>query len=90
MAGHVYKLAELRERRMADASIVVEFGDGDDDKVVIPPIECWPDKMPATDDELYRAICGADAIDRYLAAGGTLRLLAAAFEDAQGVKRGKR
>jgi len=78
--AHRYKLSDYRSKRIEEASIVVELDDGTD--ITIPPADCWPDKLPRGGEALFRAVLGDDQFDRYIAAGGTMKLLDSIVADA--------
>jgi hypothetical protein len=79
-----YIWSEFREERIEEASVEVEMPDGW--VLTVPPAECWPDDLPATGGEpLFRAIVGDDEFDRFIEAGGTMKLLDQMLLDSQGV-----
>ena len=83
-------LTEFRDRRIAEASIEIELPDGP--PVVIPPPDLWPDDIDTVRDDLRemgRLILGDTEWDRFVAAGGTGKLLNALFVEAQGVSTGE-
>lgn len=84
---HKVTYSEFRDRRIAEASIEVDMGDGL--VITIPPEECWPHTMPRSLDKSMRAIIGDEQVDAYLAAGGSLRMLDAIVADVQGAPKGK-
>ncbi len=91
MSKKKYNLGEFVERRLVDAGIEIELPDG---QIVLPPPELWPDAV----NELFKAddyegaarlILGEDAHCRFVAAGGTWKLLNAILVDARGADAGE-
>lgn len=73
----VINRAEFRQKRIEEASIAVDLDDGGE-PVVIPPPDHWPDDMPSYTRkpvEAIKAIIGAEAWERWAAAGGTAKEL---------------
>lgn len=78
---HTVNLAEYKQRRTDEASIAIEL-EGDQPPVVIPPPEFWPDDLPrGGGHRLAVAILGQEEFDRFVAAGGSARIVNAIFEE---------
>lgn len=86
MPAKTYNLSEFRERRITEASVMVELPDGD--PIAVPPPDCYPDKLPRGGRALFDAIIGESEVQRFIDAGGTLRMLDKIIEDANGVDTG--
>lgn len=90
----VYNLAEFKDRRRTEGTICIELGDGEE-PILIPPPELWPDDLPVRRGAKAVAIglLGQDEFDRFVAAGGSGKILDAIFLDAtkdtQGVEPGE-
>lgn len=79
--------AQFVERKRDEGSVPIDMPDGSE--VVIPPPVLWPELADAAPDAIVVAILGEEQATRYLAQGGTFKLLAAIFEEAQGVTMGE-
>lgn len=85
------RLADYIERRKAAEGIAVELPDGTD--VTIPPSELWPDEAFAALDanDMARAVelILGDGHARFVAAGGTWRILNGIVREQQGLDVGE-
>jgi hypothetical protein len=87
-----YVLTEFIERRIEEAGIDIELPDGT--TVTIPPGELWPEETaPLLDADDYQAaaqvILGADEWARFVAAGGSWKLMNSILRDARGANAGE-
>lgn len=81
-----FKLTEFREKIEAEGTIVVELDDGE--PIRIPPPLLWPEPMPRGWEAQQKAILG-EQYERWVAAGGSGKLLNAIIEEAQGASTGE-
>ena len=94
---HRVSLSEFKDKRIEEASVVIDLDPDDDgnerDPIVIPPPEMWPDRIPRGAVNTAKAIIGESEFERFVEAGGSAKILDAIFRDQtqqiQGVDPGK-
>lgn len=79
--------ASFVERKRNDGSVTIDMPDSTE--IVIPPPLLWPELADNEPDSIVRAILGDEQAERYLSQGGTFKILAAIFEESQGVTMGE-